>query len=146
MFAFHFLKTMAASFFADKNSKRKQISRNGTCRSRQVKNKPFAKTRIGSTRKKRGTVDILTKKSRNKKKTQKHFKSRENVKNELYSTLSVSGPFEPTNLLKEMTTNFDKGITSNKVPFVAVKKCSETDYSKVCFQKNAFMVFIFKIF
>ena len=132
MFAIHYLKKMAASFFTDRNSNRKQMSKKGGCNTRRVKNRPFREARYGSTRKKDGTIYNMIKRS-SKKKKQEHSKRIKSVKNELYSTM-VNETFQPTNLLEGNISTLDTRPTSKKSPLKVVERSLESDYSKVPLQ------------
>ena len=64
MFAIHYLKKMAASFFTDKNSNRKHISKEKGCNLRQIRGKSCKEARYGSSRIK-GEIQRNKKKKRN---------------------------------------------------------------------------------
>ena len=101
MFAIHYLKKMAASFFTDRNSNRKKLANDKECNLRQVRNRSLKESRYRSNKK---NEDKLSKKIKTncKKKSLKMLNRRKKVKDEISST-TTNGSLEATNLLENLT-------------------------------------------
>ena len=113
MFAIHYLKKMAASFFTDKNSNRKHISKEKGCNLRQIRGKSCKEARYGSSRIK-GEIQRNKKKIRNtKKKVFRPKNPREVVINGSRAMTTV-GFLQATNLLERQPDTTTKTAPNKK--------------------------------
>ena len=99
MFAIHYLKKMAASFFTDKNSNRKHISKEKGCNLRQIRGKSCKEARYGSSRIK-GEIQRNKKKNRNTKKKVFRPKNPSEAVINGNRALTTIGFLQATNLLE----------------------------------------------
>ena len=117
MFAIHYLKKMAASFFTDKNSNRKHISKEKGCNLRQIRGKSCKEARYGSSRIK-GEIQRNKKKNRNTKKKVFRPKNPSEAVINGNRALTTIGFLQATNLL-EIQPDTTTKTAPNKIESVA---------------------------
>ena len=91
---------MAATFFTDKNSNRKQMSKDKSCNLRQIRSRSFKDVRYGSNMKKEQTFHKKSFSS-NKNKKLSHSKPTKQAKLDDYF-ISMNCPLQAKNLLDDI--------------------------------------------
>ena len=110
MFVINQLKKMAATFFTDRNSNRKQMSKDKSCNLRQIRSRSLKEVRYGSNQKKESTNP---KRSMSTNKISKFSQSKPTKQTKLDDYLiSMVEPLKARNLL-ENTPRLDKGANLN---------------------------------
>ena len=113
MFAIHYLKKMAASFFTDKNSNRKHISKEKGCNLRQIRGKSCKEARYGSSRIK-GEIQRNKKKNRNTKKKIFRPKNMNEAVIDGIRAFTTVGFLKATNLLERQPDTTTKTAPNKK--------------------------------
>ena len=110
MFVINQLKKMAATFFTDRNSNRKQMSKDKSCNLRQIRSRSLKEVRYGSNQKKEST---FPKRSMSTNKISKISQSKPTKQTKLDDYLiSMVEPLKARNLL-ENAPILDKGENLN---------------------------------